>query len=138
MDKECRNQKALLPEMQLMKKHIIEFEGEFETLNPYIDAERANRYAGASIKKVETERARLTALLSGVKVEKYPVILKFFWYRTNKRTDPDNIDFAKKFILDGLVKAGVLVDDGWDEIKEIYNKFGLSDTPSVILTIIER
>lgn len=120
-----------------MKKHIIEFDGEFETLNPYIDAERSNRYAGAAIKKRETLRAQLIGKTSGIQIKKYPVILQFFWYRDDKRTDPDNIEFSKKFILDGLVKAGVLRDDGWDEIKRTCNDFGISNNPSVILTIIE-
>ena len=120
------------------KEHIIEFDGEFETLNPYINAERGNRYAAAKIKEVETYRAELIAKVSGVKISRYPVSLYFYWYRQNKKTDPDNIEFAKKFILDGLVKAGVLSDDGWDEIKEIRSKFGLSDNPSVVLTIVEH
>ncbi len=43
--------------------------------------------------------------------------LKITYYRKNRRVDPDNISASKKFILDGLVQAGILPEDGWDEIK---------------------
>ena len=41
----------------------------------------------------------------------HPVRVTFRWYERDRRRDWDNVVFAKKFILDGLVKAGVLPDD---------------------------
>ena len=38
------------------------------------------------------------------------------YYCKNKRKDMDNIAAAKKFIFDGLVTAGKLKNDGWNEI----------------------
>lgn len=35
----------------------------------------------------------------------------------------DNIAFAKKFILDALVKKGVLKDDGWKWVKGFTDEF---------------
>ena len=38
-------------------------------------------------------------------------------YEPNKRRDPDNVQGAvRKFALDGLVKAGVLQNDGWRDV----------------------
>ena len=48
-------------------------------------------------------------------VEKYPVRIKITWYAANKRRDPDNLASNKKFLIDALVKAGVLRNDGWEE-----------------------
>ena len=45
------------------------------------------------------------------------VKLNITYFRKNKRVDPDNISAGKKFIIDGLVKSGVLENDGWKEIK---------------------
>ena len=45
------------------------------------------------------------------------VELVITYYMKNKRCDPDNIISSKKFILDGLRKAGVIEDDGWEQIK---------------------
>ncbi|MGM0437530.1 MAG: Holliday junction resolvase [Bacillota bacterium] len=45
------------------------------------------------------------------------VKLNITYYRSDKRVDPDNIVAGKKFIIDGLVEAGVLEEDGWKQIK---------------------
>ncbi len=79
----------------------------FISLNDYIRVERANRYKAAKVKQEETEAARLY-VLDRQPVREYPVIVWFTWFRKNGRTDPDNIAFAAKFILDGFVQAGVL------------------------------
>lgn len=89
-------------------KYVIE--GEFCDLNTYIDAERTNRFRAANIKRQETDRAAWSVVGKG-KVTEYPVIVTFTWYVKDQRKDVDNIDFARKFILDGMVNAHVLEDD---------------------------
>lgn len=54
---------------------------------------------------------------------KQPVKIAFRWYEKNSRRDMDNIAFAKKFILDALVKKGVLQDDGWKWVKGFTDEF---------------
>lgn len=110
-------------------------DGEFETLNPYINAERTNKFMAAKIKKVETERVMLQSRLMPP-VTDYPVIIHFEFMRENSKSDPDNVDFAKKFILDGLVKAGVLRNDTCKEIARIVCDVGVSAQPCVIVNII--
>ena len=50
--------------------------------------------------------------------EKYPLskvkVKITFYFKTNRRRDADNVNL--KFILDGLVKAGVIVDDNFESI----------------------
>lgn len=43
--------------------------------------------------------------------------LDITYYCRDRRKDPDNIAAGKKFILDGLVAAGVIKDDGWKCVK---------------------
>lgn len=50
-----------------------------------------------------------------------PVILNIEWHEKTKRRDADNIASAKKFILDALVKTGVLVDDSRKYVKGFYD-----------------
>ena len=64
----------------------------------------------------------LEAIQQGLSFE-LPVCLSITWYMKNRRKDPDNISFAVKFILDGLVNAGALPNDGWNEIVEITHHF---------------
>jgi hypothetical protein len=113
--------------------------GELTALNEYIGIERTPRYGramAADTKKRETERVRLQALeLPAVK--KYPVRIAMTWYCPDQKHDPDNIAFAKKFVLDGLVRAGVLKQDGWKQIKGFTDDFEIDATnPGVEVVII--
>lgn len=77
------------------------------TLNEYIKAERTSRFAASNIKKKATTYCRnITAdvMIHGLKFD-WPVKLKFDWYLPNRRKDPDNWSFMKKFIFDGMQKA---------------------------------
>jgi hypothetical protein len=90
--------------------------GKFPSLNEYIAAMNRNRFVGNTMKRENTE---LVAMIARTKKPKKPykkVSIQFFWYMKNSRKDPDNIAFAKKFILDGLVTGGVLDNDAWINI----------------------
>lgn len=79
-------------------------------LNEYIQIERSNRFKAANLKKKLTNDIALIAIKSGLKLDgKYDI--EFIWTTKDNRHDHDNVCFAKKFILDGLVKGGVLQND---------------------------
>ena len=92
----------------------------FTKLNEYIDAERGGWQKANIIKKNETEVARLNFL--GVKVPT-PCRIRFVWHAENFRRDADNIAFAKKYILDGMVKAGAIPNDNLNHIKGFIDDF---------------
>jgi len=52
--------------------------------------------------------------------------LLFVWHEKNRRRDKDNIAFGKKFILDALVQAGILSDDGWRYVNGFQDTFLLA------------
>lgn len=86
--------------------------GELTDLNTYIKALNSSRWGGNSIKQIETNRVCREAQKAKVqKVELYPVRILYKWYCPDNRKDTDNVAFAKKFINDGLVSAGVLEND---------------------------
>lgn len=86
--------------------------GELTDLNTYIKALNGNRWRGNEIKQTETERVAYEARLARLEpVERYPVRIHYRWYCRDERKDTDNVAFAKKFINDGLVVAGVLEND---------------------------
>lgn len=70
---------------------------------------------------------------------KVPVTLHFLWKITANR-DPDNVSAGEKFIIDGLVWAKILKDDGARQIKGIYHDFKIVPRPQqdVALSIILR
>lgn len=47
-----------------------------------------------------------------------------FFFKTKSRHDPDNFAACAKFILDSLVRHGILVDDSFDYIEELRIKQG--------------
>ncbi len=111
--------------------------GELTDLNTYIDAERSNRYKAAKIKKEMSELCAWEVRLFKLKV-KTPVEIKFTWITKNEMKDPDNVAFAKKFILDGFVLGGLLPNDGRKQIKRFTDEFGVDkEYPRVEVEIIE-
>lgn len=59
------------------------------------------------------------------------VVVHFEWHERTKKRDADNIASAKKFILDALVKNGVLVDDSRKYVKGFYDVV-LDDTEDFV------
>ncbi len=105
-----------------MGKYVIIFNRGFCTLNEYINKERSNKYAGAKLKKQETDFVTLFCK-NKFKLEK-KVNIVFTWLEdTDHAKDPDNVSYAKKFILDGLVKAGVLQNDTYKQIQGFKDIF---------------
>ena len=100
--------------------------GPLPGLNEYISAERTNRHIAAKMKRqVEHDIIMLArADLRGVKL-KGPIRMRYTWVERNKRRDLDNIAFARKFIQDALVKAGVLENDGWNHICGFEDAFAV-------------
>jgi len=113
-------------------------QGEYCTLNEYSDAERTHYRYGASIKKAETNRAalELKQQWDGVPIERAKEF-KISWWRTNRRTDPDNMVFAKKFILDAMVQVGIIKNDGWNYVLAFTEDWGVSkENPRVEIELI--
>lgn len=95
------------------------------------EAERLSRshWSKANeVKKQETETAMLYAMQSGIGPVEEPVDVfivfceQVGFFRNGKRKKPrdaDNVHAAEKPILDGLVKAGIISDDGPDCVRRV-------------------
>jgi Holliday junction resolvase RusA-like endonuclease len=55
-------------------------------------------------------------------LEKARITIKYY-FSTNRRRDADNLNL--KFILDGLVKAGIIVDDSTKVIGQVITEWGV-------------
>ena len=117
-----------------MKTAIIPMK--LPSLNDYIRECRANKYSGARMKKqVENDIALFLRTLPRFTK---PIIIHFHWVEKNKRRDYDNIAFAKKFILDTLVKIGKLKDDNRNCVTAFTDTFSYGDNWRVILRVEEH
>ena len=93
----------------------------FTGLNDYTDSNRTSKYSGSSVKKRETnDVARM--LMCKPKVKEYPIKVMFTWLINNRGKDLDNVSFAKKYILDGMCKAGIIKNDNLTKIIAFEDK----------------
>lgn len=101
--------------------YLFTIEGDLPTLNQVINDSKRSWALYYKTKKVYTGLSAFACAnapkLSG------RVGLAFVWYVPSKRKDPDNISFAVKYILDGMVKAGMLEDDRFANIGELRHVF---------------
>lgn len=106
-----------------MKNQTLIIKGSLPSLNEYISALNRNRYAGNHMKQVNTDLVYFECRSQKLEAVLEPVIIHYTWYMENKRKDVDNVSFAKKFINDGLVLAGILVDDSQKYVKGFTDTF---------------
>lgn len=96
--------------------------GTLPSLNEIIDAAKDHFGRYAELKQVNTNAVAWRAT-------KLPKMARIYiichWYCKDRRQDPDNISAGVKFILDGLVSAGVLQNDGWRQIAGIEHRFSV-------------
>lgn len=126
----------------------IVIKGQMPNLNDYLQAERSKfsaRYGkintkGNVLKQEWTDYSivYIRKYVRGLKISK-PVRLHYKFYEPNMKRDLDNIaSFAMKIIQDSLVKAGVLQNDGWKNIKGFECQFFVdADNPRIELEIVE-
>ena len=76
--------------------------------------------------------------LKKLKIKK-PVTMSYLWVEQDRRRDMDNVSsFGRKVIQDGLVKSGILRNDGWKEIKGFSDSFAVDQrNPRIEVTITE-
>ena len=105
------------------------------SLNDYTKWCRGNKFL-ANIKKAQIEQEIGLFLM---KMPKWtnPIKIHFHWIEGNKKRDLDNIAFAKKFILDSMVKCGKLKDDNRKCVTAFTDSFEYGKETKVILEIEE-
>lgn len=64
-------------------------------------------------------------------------MVRFEWHERTKKRDADNIASAKKFVLDALVKSGVLEDDSRKYVKGFYDNIVDDKEDFVIVELVE-
>jgi Holliday junction resolvase RusA-like endonuclease len=94
--------------------------GTLPSLNEIIDAAKGhwNNY-----REMKEQYTNLVAWNAKKLPEIKAANLIITWYCPNKRKDKDNIMAGAKFILDGLMKAERIKNDGWKQIRDITHRF---------------
>lgn len=114
-------------------KAIIPYK--FPSLNEYVLACRGNRYSGANMKK--KVQKDISLYLKKLPTFSTPIRIDTTWQEANRKRDPDNCCFAKKFILDALVALGKIPNDNMTYIKGFSDSFEVGKDYKVTLKITE-
>lgn len=110
-----------------------EIDMKLPSLNDYIRVCRGNKYKAAKY-KADIEHEIGFYLLKMPKWDN-PIKIHFTWVEGNKKRDLDNICFAKKFILDAMVKYGKLEDDNRKCVYAFTDTFEYGKETKVILEV---
>jgi len=102
---------------------ILIIKGELPDLNTEINSAKKHWSYYAKHKKTWTTIVMYEAKKQLYKITYPKLHLEFFWYTKNKRKDPDNVAFAKKYILDGIKEAGIIPDDSMTYIVSFADFF---------------
>lgn len=119
-----------------MNQMRLTIPGTLPGTNEILNASNNNRHVYNELKRNYTTFVALCA-----KQAKLPVLppadYTITWYCPNKRKDKDNIMGGQKFIFDGLVAAGRLSNDGWNDIGDIWHRFQVDkENPRVEIDIM--
>ena len=114
---------------------MFEIPMKLPSLNDFIKVSRGNKFASAKLKK-DLEYEIGLHLLKVPKIEN-PIKIHFIWVEGNKRRDLDNVAFAKKFIIDSLVKLGRLKDDNRNCVVGFSDSFEYGKEFKVLIQIEE-
>lgn len=114
--------------------------GELPDLNKIIKLSKSHYMAYSTAKKRATEQVIAAAIQRGVKPvpEDIKIDISCLWTCSSRRKDPDNVHHGVKYILDGLVSAGILFNDGWKQIGSISHDQRVGKVPQVFVQIEER
>ena len=97
----------------------------FPSRNESERAARSSKFAGASLKKKYTKLAvtvhRSIREKGMAPLQRYSV--SFLWVCKDKRHDPDNVMAGMKFVFDGMVAAGLVAGDRWENVHEDRESF---------------
>lgn len=114
---------------------ICEIPIKFVSLNEFLNMAKTSPFIVSNYKKnIEADIGKCIRQLPSF--DKVSII--FLWIEENKRRDPDNIAFARKFILDALVRNKKIKNDTQRYIRGLFDVFVNGEQTKVILKIIEE
>lgn len=115
----------------------LNIQGTMPGLNDFLAAVNRHRLMGNKMKQEQTERVAWAAK-SQLPVFTRKINLTIVYREATRKRDKDNIAFAKKFILDGLVAAGRIPNDTWAWIGDWSEGFVVDAKDPGITVIINE
>ena len=68
----------------------------------------------------------------------HPADFSFHWACKDRRRSKDNVVGGRRYILNALVMAKIIPNDGWDWIRDFHDTFSIDRAnPRIIVTITQ-
>lgn len=99
------------------------FEGELPSMNEIIAQSKKHWSKYSKVKKVWTGEVEFQTKLQRKPLIDEQVYVRFIWYTKDERKDPDNVRAGSKYLLDGIVRGGILEDDGRKQIAGFIDQY---------------
>lgn len=110
--------------------------GQLPSLNDVTRANRTHWAVGAKQKAEAESRIGWYIREAKLKPVSGPCHVQIAWHEPNRRRDIDNVTSAVKFVLDALVKQGILPDDSQAYVSTITHLICIDyDKPRVEVTL---
>jgi Holliday junction resolvase RusA-like endonuclease len=114
-------------------KQVYTIDMKLPSLNDYINVCRTNKYKAAKY-KADIEQ-QIAGFLIKMPQYEHPIRIHFHWIEGNKKRDLDNVCFAKKFILDAMVKSKKLKNDNRKHVRGFTDTFYYGEETKVIVEV---
>ena len=122
-----------------MTSTVFVIQGEFASLNEYIDACRIKKgrwNKGNSMKQKDQKRIML--YLPPIRI-KPPVYIEYRFFCRDRRRDKDNVaGYFHKVFQDALVQAHILPNDTWDMVTGFSDTFHVDREHPRIEVVLRR
>lgn len=121
------------------KTQTLIIKGRLPGMNEVVDMNRRSKYTGHAMKKKHDK-----IIISAIKKQKIKKLthkadFDIIFYENSRRRDKDNINAGDKYIFDGLQKAKIMPDDGWQEVGFIKHYYLVDkENPRIEIRIKER
>ena len=121
-----------------MRKQQFTIRIKLPSLNDYVNACRQSPYIGAALKKRTDAQIAGEIMAANIRRISDPCIVCMVFLETDKRRDVDNVESARKYILDALVGTGILLDDSPRYVvgAPSFTEY-TTDQAGVVITLIE-
>ena len=117
---------------------LITIPGTFPNLDRIIGAAQ-DRAVYVELVRTYTYAVAIAAKDQRAPVQNYPCSIHIDWYCKDRQFDPDSIAAGKKMIINGLVGAGIIEGNGWEQIHGLSDNFFIdAGHPRVVVSIREK
>lgn len=120
-------------------EQLLIIPGTLPQLNDVIRTSKGHWHNYASLKKKTEDFIQACILQQKLTPCNEGVWFHFSWFSKDYKVDPDNLAFAKKYIIDALVSQKIITQDGRSTVKGFMDDFPDKDpkNPRIEVVIFE-